>query len=528
MKRISAVLITFIMLIVTLSPAKAFAENDNKITAEQAVNIAASAFNISTDEYEFISGDIKNLQKTNIWELNWKSKKNSKDSIRISVNSENGDILNMSSSESSIASSDKSKNFSKAQAQEGALNALKTILGKKFTEIKLQEGFQSNSTDSYIFNFTRYINGIPFNENGLSIALDKSTLKVKKYNLVWDNNLIPSYYSTINIEDAKNIFRNELGIELVYTPVYDSELKTYRSVPVYTLKSPNTLIDASSGEILTSGNASPIFNYLNNKMKKQKSESAVLSPAEIQSLGSMNQLISRESAIEKAKTIIDLSSLYTPKTSNPYVNPNDNSLTWFLSWSYMDKETGSYGYTSAEIDAVDSSIKSFSMYGSDYEPLEGSEFKYTKNEARKIAEDFLKSIEPEKFSQTEYRDYNAFVDKTSTGYNLTYIRKYNDILCPANNLSLYIDAYTGKVMQYNMNWKNIGNPSPVYILDINDAYDILYSKLGFSMKYVKYQNPNNKSASPEIRLVYSFDNSFMMMDSSTGNMMDFDGNIIEK
>src|SRR5699024_7877114 len=82
---------------------------------------------------------------------------------------------------------------------------------------------------SYSYYFIRSENGIPFNNNNIDVRIDNSTGEVIEYYVNWDMDLVfPDSEDIISLDKAEKIFKEEIGLDLLYKTVYpNSNPKTY-------------------------------------------------------------------------------------------------------------------------------------------------------------------------------------------------------------------------------------------------------------------------------------------------------------
>lgn len=532
MKKISAILIILTLLLSITSQSRVYANSGTSIKLDQAIDIAKKTFNISPEGYSFIPSYQSLSEGKGAWLLEWNLEKGSKGIIKIAIDANTGDILSMKQWSSLNSSAEKTVKDSKEQAQKIALDYLKNIMKEEFAEIALYETVQGkigpNNSDVYYFKFIRLINKVPFPENGVIISIDKNTLKVSSYESYWDNKEILPLNNPVTADEAKQTFKDNSGIELVYTLTFDSSSGEYNPIPVYALKNGNSPIDAVTGNVISTDRSISMFNYFSKDIKIPGNDSS-FSSLDSQKLPEViTKSISQKQAIDKIKSIISFNegfNIDVPSTAYMQISKPDITAKWFLSWKYTNKENNSYGYISAEVDALNSQIKSFSIYGSQYDLLKDSQPKYSKEEAKEKADNFLKKIEPEKYNNIEYRDSDNLIEKTPVGYKFTYIAKINGIPAPFNNLNVFVNAYTGEIVQYSINWRDIEIPASEDIMSMDEAYEVLYSNLGYSLKYIKHKLEVN-SSNYIIRPVYSLDSTFTMMNAKTGELLEYDGNTL--
>jgi hypothetical protein len=94
--------------------------------------------------------------------------------------------------------------------------------------------------------------------------------------------------------------------------------------------------------------------------------------------------------------------------------------------------------------------------------VQGKQSLYTKEQMKKIAEEYLKKTVPDKFSKTEYQEANLPEDSKMIEmptYPFRYVEVANGILCPFNTINVNVSPYTGEIVGYSINWTSVKLPS---------------------------------------------------------------------
>ncbi|MCX7885247.1 MAG: S-layer homology domain-containing protein [Caloramator sp.] len=535
MKKVLSFIMAMILFADCTYPLKASAED--KITSSKAIEIAKSAFNLNTEGYNLNQNYIESDNRK-IYKLNWYSKKKDGSNIYVSVDAQSGEIINMSMLDGSTYTPRRIPKYPKSNAKAVAEEIVKKLQPDKFKKIKLIDNannlYDSNYySDVYTFNFIRIENNIEVNDNGITVSVDKNNLKIRNYDLNWDNIEFPDTSKTIEIDTAKEIFKEKLGLELSYSMSYNLNSKKNTPILVYSLKNGNVPIDAINGDIIKTGYYTPYINGLSKEEGKSDTLEN-LSTEEHKIIDASNKYISKEKAIEIAKMYLPLNEKYKLTNANLYSNSNNDTALWYLYWENIDSTSKNYNYMNAQIDAVNAEVKSFYYGGSDFDQLlKDKKPSYDKDQAKKIADDFIMSIYPEKFKQIEYKETNDYYTINKENlippiYYFTYVRKINGITCNFDSITVNVNTYTGKVTGFNINWsKNLELPSKEGAIDINKAYNILFNKLNFSLKYVKCYDYINSDAKPQIKLAYVLTPFSGIIDAKSGSILDYNGNPIK-
>lgn len=534
MKKILAIIIMFSVLLGMVLPYSASASQKPKVTYQQAIEIAKKSFSLDTKDYDVSHNYQENEEGRGFYEINW-TKKEGYSQISVSVDAVTSDIIRMYRYEPSKDSHKKIPKYTNADALKAAEAFIKNIQPKKFSQMKLYQNEYKDSqlymSQNSYFKFYRVANGIEFTENGIGIEVDKNTLKIISYEYSWDDTQLPDTSKAISLERAQEIFKEKLGLELSYKLITKQDSKEPTPILVYTLKDSNYPIDALTGEVIYTRNIvrSGSANLKFSKVMYDKNE---MTPEELKSIEEDSKLISKEAAVAVVEKYIPQIKDFKLESSNLYSIGNSDAAKWRFSWNYNNKEkdTNVYGFINAEVDAVNSKLISFHIDGNKFYPEEKKEPSYSKEQAKDLAEKFLKDIEPDKFSQCEYRDlYKYITVEKPSSYNFYYIRKYNGAACPFNTFTISVNAYTGQIMSYNLNWKEYSLPSTEGVIKLEDAYKALFEKADFSLEYIRsHKDIVNNNISYDIKLAYLLDDNFIMLDGKNGDLLDYNGKPLKK
>ena len=115
-----------------------------------------------------------------------------------------------------------------------------------------------------------------------------------------------------------------------------------------------------------------------------------------------------------------------------------------------------------------------------------------------------------------------------SSYNINFMRKVNGISVPFNNMSVTVSAYTGKVINFYMNWQDTEFPGAEGAISLEEAYKLLYAKHDLILKYIRIHNYDRFNENTEIKLSYMLDNYYGMIDAKTGQFIDNNGNPVRE
>lgn len=177
-------------------------------------------------------------------------------SVSIVLNAKNKEVLSYYSYDSSVKGNEADKNkMTQAQVAQEAQKFIDTYAASKAGEIAVRETnpFVKNVGESGVINYERIVNGIPYPDNGISVAYDLKTGKLSRFRTSWDSEA--SFESKANILSDKEALQKilEIGpLSLLYVGIPDEEGGLVKDTkPVYGLPFDFTgVLSATTGEQL--------------------------------------------------------------------------------------------------------------------------------------------------------------------------------------------------------------------------------------------------------------------------------------
>ena len=530
MKKFIALLSVFALLFgVFQIPGGVLAEEQPQVSLKQAIEIAKNTLSLNTEGFEFNSSYIENQNGSNIWSLSWNNTKTNNENINVSIDSNKGEIISVGWYTPYEQPKSRIPKHTKAEALEAAEAWAAKLQGEKFKLTKLKEipnqDYYNKYSDVYSFEFVRVQDGIEVSPNNITVQLDKNNLKLRYFNVIWDSTTLPAKIKAFSLDQAKELFKSKLGLELTYNFIYDNPNNEPKAILVYTLKNGNSPIDAISGEILN--NMYRMYYGLDMKGKAAKSEAtAAITPQEQTALDDNYKYITKTEAEQVVKQYIKLDENMKLERANLYPGYQKINATWNLEWKYTSADGKSVKYVNAQIDAVTKEFKSLYTNFNSENPEKGTT-EISKEQAKNLAEEFLTKVQPDKFKNTQYKEiediYSIKMPTYQNGYSFNYIRVENGVPSPSNSLSISINEFTGEVTSYNTNWLDVSFPAPDKAITLDKAYEALFSNVKFGMEYT-YNYPSiNDYNNKEIRLAYVLENVNILMDAGSGKMLNYDG-----
>lgn len=277
--------------------------------------------------------------------------------------------------------------------------------------------------------------------------------------------------------------------------------------------------------------------FANGMTKDQNVAGPILAPVtpindttSINSEDEKNVKITKEIAKEIAKSTIKTffnieidESKFTQRinlnASNYY--GNQNSL-WSISWEMYNMEKNIN--ISVTLNAETGEVIQASNY--DHKMNEENAVPtITVKQAEKISDEFVKKIEPKKFSESSKKNYNNLGYYGSTNYNFSYVNKVNGIEFEGNSIGIDIDGVKGTVVSYYKNWnENLKFPEVKDIVDNKIAVEAFQKEAKMNLKYAPFtQNYSYYENKKDIKLLYTteFINGYFL-DAKDGKMLTLD------
>ncbi|OPX80920.1 MAG: Peptidase propeptide and YPEB domain protein [Pelotomaculum sp. PtaB.Bin013] len=400
----------------------------------------------------------------------------------------------------------------------------------------------------YNFYYARYVDGVIYPDNGISVAVNGDTGEVIRFDLNWgDTRDFPPAAGRITREQAEQIFRSESAPELYY---FRPSMPYGVEVPVRLVyKLPESqrqvIIDALTGKLMS--NETNYYNYdklysipaggkdkVNNSVQRQEIK---LNPAEENQVDKLKNLISKDEALKIAKSAVTIPMKYVLTNSRLEQDYQfKENKTWNFSWQAGDSSDN--GSIEVSINAVNGDLVAFSHYYSSYEDSKSPVVKLSEEEARRVAEDYIKKKQPGKWAQVVFSSLqpisgpviNPLEEPQPRAYVINYTRVTNGVKFPQNGFYLEVNSATGEINSYRMTWWDVEFPAPAGVISCEAAADKYLREAPLTLGYLRLWAPEKvwkpRQAST-VHLVYYQPNlNFAMLDAFTGRNLDEEGKIV--
>ena len=399
----------------------------------------------------------------------------------------------------------------------------------------------------YRISYTAEVNGRHFNAAAISVNVNKFTGAVTGYST---RNTNPGNFrfdeaSPIISESAAiAAYTEKIGLSLEYMTNYDWQEGTITVFPAYMFKSSgDRFISAKTGDVveLVYDRGIYIDDYtLASAPVPEAAESDAgfgrqdLTPAEIEALERVSELITGEQALAKLLEITELNNLETSAFDQRNISLRRDHFDkerFFYDinlwrWSDNMKEDDISNLTGT-VNADSGRVVRFSLgYNFVSQPFNEDTAVFSVSQAEAAVDAFLRKHAPNELASTRLdsgiSDTSAptapevRISRWGGNYSFQYVRYANDIPYRDNGISVSVDQNTGKIMSYSLNWfENISFPGLSGVLTPNQALTAYAAQNGSDIYYITAGEGN-------AALVYDFVNR-SLINPFTGKAMDYSG-----
>ena len=523
-------ILVFSIVLSGIMPLAVYGQTVSEENLEGIILKVKELFSISND-YDNFSSRVNSYDGETNYYLDWSDSEQKLPGINVNVDSK-GNIISYNKYDNEVIEPEsKLPKISRDEALALALAFIEKVDPIAFKEIELRESSQPMTTwdRSYNFLFKRIINNIPYNSNTINISVDIYTGQVSNLYINWTRDMeFPANKGTISIEQAREAYKEKIGLKLVYKQKSriwprDSEETEDRYFLAYSTLGQEKGIDASSGESIDLTYYHQFYGEgaIAEDNAAGRGEAPIITPEEREEIDRLKGLKTIEEAEKGARDILDLDNSYELKGKNLYSSWN-NQDDFYYSLTFTKDIDGRDYYTDISLNAKSLELQSF--YKATFVD-EKAKPKIDKDEALELAKDYVKEINPDKVGQVEYLELYSIEDNQSY-YGFNFIRKVDDIYVESDTINIGVNAVNNEINSYNINWYKGDFPANENIIALDQAYQVLFDKIGFDLSYQDVYDYRNNDSNREIKLVYSVNQDIpTIIDALTGDILDYSGNV---
>ncbi|MBQ7109233.1 MAG: S-layer homology domain-containing protein [Clostridia bacterium] len=423
--------------------------------------------------------------------------------------------------------------FNYEQQTETAKKWIERVNPHWLSELVLNTDYERAEVNIYSDNttitFDRYVNGIKFLYDGVSVRVSNSDGTVKEMYSTWTYNKdIPGPDGIIDEEAAGEKFFEISPLKLEYMTFDDKNAQL-----VYTPENPYLKIDAKSGKQVQLERV-----YADKEAMEEEAPSASLNSAggggnrydftdsELKNLEEIENLIPQEKLIELARGIentgLDSASFKSCSyvRARSYKDEEEKALYNAELTFAMNADQKNEYLAYITFDAQTGELKSFYSYDyTRYNEKKEDEELIDSSAALETAKSFLDKNAGDMASavkapnSTDIRGINT--------YTVDFIRYQNDIPFPRNYVCVEIDGRSGKVSRYQPVWdEDIIFQDPDNIMEIKAAEEKFMENIGMEKAYINSYPIENNSNQPVIALAYGlYTNKGTVIDGKSGEVL---------
>ncbi|MDK2926847.1 MAG: hypothetical protein PWR31_537 [Bacillota bacterium] len=551
-RRLLVILISAIVILTTVAPA--FAAPAPKVSLEEAVAAAKTAFTIPPAFTEF-SSSFSSYGGRPRWELRWNAPSGSATpgSMNVAVDATTKDILEMHTWQEDREPRAPLPKHSRAEAEKVAREFAKK-LQPRFAETRPApepdtSPYWGGWVGQYTFVFERVVNGVPFAQNGIRVEVNANTLQVVDYSFNWDyEQEFPAPDKAIAVAKAQAAFLGKAAPRLVYfRPSGDGEQERPVLLVYDAPYAGRYGVDALSGEVIS---LEPYYYPMGKGDlgggEPQRAASYVkevpLTPAEQAEVKELAGFLSQEEALAKAQAAVQVPAGF--KFESASLNKNweyPSQRQWTFSWTLAPKDPDTEnGHLSVSVDARTGELVSFSRYI--FDPAQQKKepvVKYSEEQAKKLAAAFIAGLQPERFAACQEEPKEPPVPlpvvkklPEPRSYSFQWARSVNGIPFPQQGFVVTVDAASGEITSYRMTWADLSFPAPEGLIGQAEANEALLAQSPLTLEYVTVPVPDLRPGADKapVRLVYRQRGAgdARRFDAKTGVALDWNGNPLRK
>lgn len=524
------------------------------VSLEEAIKTVKAVFTIPLGFTKFTSGYSQDAGRQ-VWQLSWEAEKEPWGNFTAQVDCQTGEILQMNLWQATSGSKPQGKlpAVSRTEAVQKAEQLVKRLQPERLAQLKLEEDpgelleLMSWGAASYRINWVRQVQGVSFPQDGITVRVDNQTGLITSYVLQWTEADFPDAAKAISAVEARQVWDKTEMLQLQYFRRNYGDPTAPKPVKlVYRLTHPSGgVIDALTGKPVERLDGVYRDEGLQEATKNVKADDSAVefTPQELEEVLQASKFISQEKAEAAVRQWVNIPAHLTLQGAQ--LNRDEwrapGARTWNFNWQYTGQQElaeDAVHWVSASVDAEGGTLLSFSSdkvwIGQDT----AQSMQMSREEAQKIAEDFLRKIQPKLFEQVKLaQDSSSDVRPLAKAVILppyqgfAYQRLVNNVVFPDNGMSVSVDLVTGDIQSYQLRWNPLAFPSTNGIMDTEAIVNAYLQRQPLTLQYVQENIYGEKGITKEMRLVYKpvpfvGQQEETMVDARTGAALDWRGELL--
>lgn len=282
---------------------------------------------------------------------------------------------------------------------------------------------------------------------------------------------------------------------------------------------------------LLAGSVTPTLAETSSNVKVENMKTAALQQA------IKDADVSREEAIEKAKSFVDLSEDY--QNENVRFDNNMNGVTvWSVSWS--KQEDGNHHHIDVRVDAETGDVISMNKHFHGEQPNRAfsPDFEYEK--AVSIAKNYIVDEFPDKMGKLSLDEqanerYQERPLRQQDAYRVHFNQKVNDIQFDQNNIQIEVGA-DGEVRGFHYSWRSdVSFEEPENVLSNEKAFDLLEEQMNVELRYhidPYLEKRTGEKVEPSLKytpVLNDYEHDLpAYMDAQSGDWLNYEGKLLSE
>ena len=453
--------------LVCMFSSSALAAAEQKITSQEALDIAVKKLNIPESYKMVSSNDLFGYYPT--WTFYLEEEGEKENRIEVRVDAENGMIrfanfYNYNLDYKVIAESDAKKvalEYIKAQFSEEDYRQLYLVPNHRWS-------YYTDDT-SHEFKFRRSVNGYPFLDDGVVVSVHSGG--VGRFEVKWTKEL-PTLdeKDVLTATKVSDLYHQQLGLDLSYLPdnsYFELGVEDKKLTLAYLPRLGQGYFDT-----VTKG-----FYWGYGNLLIPRSITYELMSTEKKSL--VKELnLDRAETLKIAESFISLPANYTPQST---MKLGENF--WFFAWGVGDDYKQRIGVV---VDSDTGEIVSY--YGSEKLNNGSKDIKFDGAKAQQIAEEYLKRVFPSRLNQLgriKVLDPNFNLESLEGKYEVYFPVLVNGLPVQGRGVSIKLDG-EGRVVSHEAKFWYGETPKPEVPIEFKEAQEIFSRRLIKPIAYINH------------------------------------------